>query len=239
MTTHDPALDDLNDLLTRIGEVQATPTANTLLRRLKNLEDSISGATPGGTNIIGNVGGITPRVTATYTRAADATGAYADGDAISNTTTGANVTPITFSNVARGVANGYSGKVTGVRSVIQCGSGSLVTTNLDFDLLIFRAAANIPFAAGSYIADNAALAITAAAMKHLVGMLRFSSSAWEAMGATDAAYQAQSFVSRPYAPFNLADIPATSLIGVMRARAAWNPGNVAQTFDFALDIDQD
>lgn len=48
----------LNDLATLIGEVQAAPTANTLLARLKSLEDKIdaitSGATPATAQLTGS-----------------------------------------------------------------------------------------------------------------------------------------------------------------------------------------
>ncbi len=48
----------LNDLATLIGEVQAAPTANTLLARLKSLEDKIdaitSGTTPAVTQLSGS-----------------------------------------------------------------------------------------------------------------------------------------------------------------------------------------
>ena len=49
----------LNDLATLIGEVQAVPTANTLLARLKSLEDKIdaitSGTTPAVTQLSGSI----------------------------------------------------------------------------------------------------------------------------------------------------------------------------------------
>jgi hypothetical protein len=44
---------------------------------------------------------------------------------------------------------------------------------------------------------------------------------------------------RPYASFNLASIPGTTLLGILQAQNTWNPGAVAQQFDFALDIEQD
>lgn len=46
----------LESLRNRIGEVQASPTANTLLDRLKAIKTSVDSATPAGTNLIGKVG---------------------------------------------------------------------------------------------------------------------------------------------------------------------------------------
>lgn len=181
--------------------------------------------------------GQTPRITASYVKPASAT-AYADRDIIGNSLTANLVTPITFAGAGR--AKLYSGKLTGVRCVVQCASSTIVTALLEFDLLVFRAAANTPFAAAGYPADNAALAITAAAALHLVGVFRFVASAWETLGATaDVAYQSQGLVTRPYAPFSMADIPSTDLVAVMQARAAWSPGNIVNTFNFVPDIAQD
>jgi hypothetical protein len=181
------------------------------------------------------------------TRPADAT-AYAAGDNIGNSTTAADVVPITFAGAAR-FAKG-SGRLTGVRCVVTPASGSLVIANFAFDLLIFRPATNIPFTAGSYPADNAALTVSAAALRELVGVFRFSASSWRSGAgsvsvAGAAGYQAVGLgtpaatdhVVRPYAPFDLADINLSELRGLMQAQAAWTPGAVANQFDFVLDVE--
>ena len=186
-------------------------------------------------------GGRTPRLTATYTRAADAT-QYQAGDLIGNTTTSANVVPITWD-----VGSNGSGRVTGCRVVVAAASGTVVLTNLAVDLYLFRPATNIPFAAGSYPADNAAINLTAAAHRELLGIFSFPNAGWRnQVGANSAAgaflnqeAAVNGVYGRPYAPFNFSGLSATTIRGLMVAQAAWNPGNVAQQFDFALDVDLD
>lgn len=187
---------------------------------------------------IGQIGGTTGQVTAQMVRASDAT-QYAVGDAIANSTTGASVVPITFT-VAR--VSGGSGRITGARCVVTAASGTIVLPA--FDLLLFRPATNIPFAAGSYTADNVALAITSAAYVECIGVISFSVSAWRnnAGGATAAGgviWQASSFTARPYAPFNLSSVSASTVLGLLQAQNTWNPGAVVNTFDFCLDADLD
>lgn len=189
---------------------------------------------------IGLVGGINRRVTGTITRPADNT-AYAAGDMIGNSTTAASVTPITFSRAA--MEDGGSGRLTGVRCVVAPASGSLIITNLAFDLLIFRPGTDIPFAAGSYPADNAAMTISAAAMRELVAIFSFNASNWRSPAgsisvAGAAGYQAVTLNSgRPYAPFDLTTLHTANLVGVLQAQAAWTPTGIANQFDFALDIE--
>lgn len=186
-------------------------------------------------------GGRTPRLTATYTRAADAT-QYQAGDLIGNTTTAANVVPITWD-----VGSNGSGRITGCRAVVEAASGTVVLTNLVFDLYLFRPNTNIPFTAGSYPADNAAVNINAAAHRELLGIISFSQSSWRnniganAAGGTFLNQEAavSGVYGRPYAPFNFSGLSATTIRGLMVAQAAWSPGNVAQQFDFALDADLD
>lgn len=183
-------------------------------------------------------GGITPRVTATYARPADNT-AYSIGDLIGNSGTAASVVPISFT-VAR--AAGGSGRLTGCRAVVSCASGTIVLPA--FDLLLFRPEASIPFAAGSYPADNAALVVSAAAMLQLVGVLSFTATGWrnQAGGATAAGtgiFQTAGIVGRPYAPFNLASCGGQAVLGLLQAQNAWTPTGIVNNFDFALDVDQD
>ena len=206
------------------------------------LRDSSGAAVPTGsaTSPIVVVG-TTPRLSASYTRAADATGAYADGDMIGNTTTAASVVPITWT------LSRASGRITGARCTLAAASGTIVLPA--FDLLLFRPEANLPFAAGSYPADNAALNITAAAMRELVGVLSFTATGWRNQaGANTAAgghvWQRSTFAMGPsgaaFVPFNLTGLAAGNVLrGIMQARSTWNPGNVAQQFDFVLDADLD
>jgi hypothetical protein len=178
--------------------------------------------------------GLFPHSTAQLVKPASAT-QYTAGDHIANNATGASVTPMEFTV---GDA-GCSGILTGARCTITAASGTIVLPS--FDLLLFRPAASIPFEAAGYPADNAVMNITAAAMKELVGVLSFVDSGWRnqlgaATAAGDHIYQAVTFATRPHAPFNLASLSETKLIGVLQDRGAWNPGNVQNTFDFLLDI---
>ncbi len=199
------------------------------------------GGTTGATGttssaVSGNTGGFTSRVTATMSRPADAT-QYAVGDIIANSGTANLVVPISFT-VARIEAG--SGRITGCRCVVAAASGTIVLPA--FDLLLFRPEANIPFAAAGYPADNAVLNVTAAAMREQTAIMSFASTGWrnQAGGNTaagDHVYQAVSLLSRPYAPFKLTS--GQAIVGLLQAQNTWNPGAVVNTFDFALDVDQD
>ncbi len=213
----------------------------------------VSAALPAGTALIGKVGidqttpgttnevtasGFTPGVTATYARPADNT-AYSIGDLIGNSGTANLVVPISFT-VAR--AAGGSGRITGCRCVVTAASGTIVLPA--FDLLLFRPEASIPFAAAGYPADNAALVVSAAAMLQLVAVLSFSATAWrnQAGGATAVGtgiFQTAGIIGRPYAPFNLASCGGQAVLGLMQAQNTWTPTGVVNTFDLALDVDQD
>jgi hypothetical protein len=182
-------------------------------------------------------GGWTPRLTATYTRAANAT-QYDIGDLIGNSTTAASVVPIEFDLSA---LSPY-GRLSSVRCVVAAASGTIVLPA--FDLLIFRPETNIPYTAGSYPADNAAANVTAAALRQCVAVFSFSASSWrnQAGGATAAGahiYQRSRLATAAYAPFNIEGLSTQKLLAVMQAQNTWNPGNVAQQFDFALDADLD
>lgn len=195
------------------------------------------------TNPIDNVvvSGSTPRVTATYIRGAGAAGAYAAGDIIANSETAASVVPITF-NVARNVKGG-SGRITGLQCVISAASGTVVLPA--FDLLGFMPATNIPFAAGSYPADNDVWNITAAQYNQLLFCFSFSSGNWRTQaGAYNTAagtvlWQPATVLGRPFAPFNTSALQLQYVRCLMQAQNAWNPGAVANTFQFTMDVDQD
>lgn len=188
-----------------------------------------------------HAGGTSPRISASFSRPADNT-AYAAGDAIANSTTASAVIPIKFPLPRP------SGFVTGCRAVVAPASGNLVITALAFDLLLFRPEASIPFAAGSYAADNAALAVSAAAMRHLITVFSFTASLWRnpagGLTAGVAGYQEQVNASgRTAAFFNVEGLNTAGreadwyLLGLLQAQGAWTPTGVVNQFDFALDAD--
>lgn len=166
---------------------------------------------------------------------------YTAGDIIANSQTANLVVPLTFTIPY--AANRRTGRLTGARAVVTPASNDLVITALDFDLLIFRPAASIPFAAAGYPADNAAMAISAAAYRELVGVFRFINTAWRnTLGALTAGvtgHQNAACVVRPNYPFSLDSLDGNALIGVVQAIGVWNPGNIAQTFNFTLDLEQE
>lgn len=174
-------------------------------------------------------------VIATFSRPADNT-AYQTGDAIANSVTGSAVVPMTFAlpDDAR------FGRITGARAVVTPASGNLVVTALDFDLLLFRPETSIPFAAGSFTADNAQMSISAAAMRELIGVFTFAAGAWRnplgALTTAASGWQAVAPAGRTRYNFNNGGLGA-SLIGVVQAKGAWTPTGVVNRFDFALDIE--
>jgi hypothetical protein len=170
------------------------------------------------------------RSTATFTRPASAT-TYSVSDSIANSGTGSAVTPLTFK---MGVPRGLLISAT---CVVTPASGNLVIANLDFDLLLFRPDTDTPFAAGSYPADNAALAVTPAAFRNLVAVINFNSSNWRnpagLLTAGAAGWQASVPSVQPMIEFHTLDL--NTLIGVVQVKGAWDPGNVANQFDFVLE----
>lgn len=177
-----------------------------------------------------------PRVLATYTRPGQAT-IYAAGDSVSDSQSAAAVLPVVFECPRQ------FGELYGARCVVTPASGNLVITAFAFDLLLFQPLTNIPFADGSYIVDNGALAVSAAAMKELVGVFSFAANAWRnpAGGVTAGAagHQAVAPAGRTRYGFNLEKCATRRLLGLIQVQAAWDPGNVAQQFDFALDVRSD
>jgi len=189
------------------------------------------------------LGRYTPRMTGTMSRLDEATvGAYAIGDIIANSTTAANVVPIAFNAVRQG-AQRYSGRIMGAHCVVAPASGNLVIAALDFDLLLFRPATGIPFATGSFPADNAALAVSAASMRELVAVIPFVNSQWRSPAGSKTVAGAAGYQFSPLTTmttYNLADISnASTLSGVLQAQGIWTPGHVVQQFDFRLVVEQD
>lgn len=196
---------------------------------------------PGGSSPIGRVGLITANIVApAYARPADVT-QYSIGDIIANSATAASVTPITFPLASR-FANG-GGRLIGAHCTVQAASGTIVLPA--FDLLVFLPGTNIPVAAGSYPADNAAFNVSAAAYQSLVGVFSFAADAWrnQAGGVTaagDVIWQCPKIAgNRPYAPFSVEGLESQSLVAVMQSQNTWNPTAVVNTFNFSLDVEQD
>lgn len=204
---------------------------------------AVSRVIQAGENHVGQIGGHTPSISATMVRAVEGV-QFAAGDLIANTSTAANVVPISF-NVSRSGAAIQSGRITGCQCVITPSAGNVNIEALDFDLILFRPAPNIPFAAGAYPADNAALSLSAAMMKQAIAVFSFNGSDWRNhAGATDAgglvAWQAVALSgARLFAPYNLAGLGSSNILGLLQARNTWTPGTTGYTFDFALDVDQD
>lgn len=181
------------------------------------------------------VRGTTPRVTAQVNKPASAT-QYALGDHIAGSLTGSAVNPIVFTMPRP------AGRISGARAVVTAASGAIVFPA--FDLILFRPETNIPFASNSYPADNEPLTISAAAYREAVAVIPFSASLWRNQAGAFAAagptgYQPGVPTLRPFAPFNLTGLANQQLRGVIQAQSTWNPGNVAYTIDFALDVDAD
>lgn len=175
-----------------------------------------------------------PKLTAGFSKPSDAT-AYAAGDLVANSLTAASVVPLQFD--LQGDIR--SGKVLGARMVIQPASGNLVITALDLDLLIFRNETGIPFAAGGYPADNAALALTEAQMKELVAVIPFVTGAWRnpagALTAGARGWQAVSLATPR--PFALRTDERPALLGLLQVKGAWTPGAVVQAVTVDLDVE--
>lgn len=170
------------------------------------------------------------RAIATFTRPASAT-QYTSGDHIANSGTGSLVTPMEFTTVVS-----PTGMVIEAACTVKPESGDLVITALDFDLLLFAPLADIPFAAGSFPADNAALTLTNSMYHQLVAVLNFSAGNWRnplgALTAGATGWQPSVSAVRPMAMYDSYGL--SKLIGVVQAKSAWNPGNIAQAFHFSL-----
>lgn len=189
----------------------------------------------------------------TFVRPADAT-QYAAGDEISNHATAGSVVRAKFN------LSGYSrGRILAASVDITPASGNLVITALNFDLLIFKTA-EAPAAVG----DNVTHPISGATRRKEVGRFLFDDGGWQnplgAFAASTSGYQslpaqmqvgiATPTIASPYehgAWFDFTGANADTgpggtsreLTVVLQALAAWNPGNVANTFGIALDIEVD
>jgi hypothetical protein len=198
-----------------MGLVATNPNANTLLGRLKAIQDNTDGlegfvdgletllgqATPAGENYIGKNGGdvlvtsVTPVVSTT---------AYATGDVIGS--------KLTLANAAR-IAGG-AGIIQSV--TLHCKSAQTGAV----DLLLFAADPS-----ASTFTDNGALAVNAADFDKLIGVVHITD--WTSLGAAISIAQAQA-IGMPF------DLPAgTSLYAVMVARST---PTLASTSDLKLVV---
>ncbi len=184
-----------------MGLVVASPAANTLLGRLKAITDGVTGATPAGEAYIGRIGGDV--LTASAGTPAVTVAAYASGNVVGGL--------LTFAGAARAAAG--SGLIQAA-SVI-----SKIAQTAILDLLIFSANPT-----SSTFTDKAALAVNAADLDKLVGVIHLTD--WTSLG-TPAIVQAVS----AGLPFKLAT--GTSLYGVLVARAAMT---LASTTDLAPSL---
>lgn len=157
------------------------------------------------------------------------TNAYAIGDAIASTTTAGSVTPLTWTATREA---GGSGRVIGAQCVVNSATA--------FGAIRLHLFNTTPFAAGGFQADNAALALTYAAMKtgsagtnpNYIGYIDFTtfvaqSSSAVALGTCDLTELA----------FDCAPGSQT-IFGLLEARAAFTPGN-QETFTVILFLNQD
>lgn len=130
-----------------VGEVQATPTANTLLSRLKQLHDDT-------TNLIK-----VPNK-ASFTRPND-TNAYAIGDLIANSTTAGSVTRLSWTGATIS-GNGGKGMISSF--MLACSAAFVGTVRVHF-LKTDHAVTN---------GDNGALVLTSLDLDNYIGSLDVS-----------------------------------------------------------------
>lgn len=161
------------------------------------------------------------------TRPSD-TNIYAIGDAVANSTTAGSVTPLQFT-VAR--ANSFTGRVVGAQIITDS-----ATAIGAIRLHLFN---TTPFAAAGFQADNAALALTYAALTtgsagsspHYIGSIDF-----ETFVAHTASARSIGQANQTELHFDCA-AASQIIFGLLEARAAWTPAS-GQKFTVALDVVQ-
>lgn len=195
-----------------MGEVQASPTANTVLDRLKALLTGIVLAA--GENHVGQVGGHALVAAATQFARPGDTMAYASGDLVANSTTAGSVVSLQFT-VAR-VAAG-SGMIRRAR-LRKSGTG---ITNASFRLHLYKSS---PTPANG---DNGAWS-TDKASDYLGAFDVVVDRAF-----TDGAAGNGVPTNGSEITFSLAS--GQIIYGLTEARGAYTPGN-AETFDWSLEV---
>ena len=117
-------------------------------------------------------------------------------------------------------------------------SGNLVITAADFALLVFKTDDVI-----AAVGDNVALSVSAVNRMLAVGKFVFANGAWTnplgALTASTSGFQevAPVLVTAQGNSFEFTRGETESLTAVLQATAAWNPGNVANSFKIELGID--
>ena len=183
------------------------------------------------------------RLRSTIARPADNT-AYAAGDEISNHATAGSVVRPIFD------LTGFNqGRIRGAEIDLTAASGNVVTTDGDFELLIFRTA-DVPPAVG----DNVTHPITAADRAKAIASFRFDDTGWTGPLGTVAAGASQvqavmptlvqplatSVLHAPFYPghpFDFTGQNTKTFTAVLRALAAWTPTGIINTFGITLDIE--
>jgi len=183
------------------------------------------------------------RIRSTIARPAVAT-AYAVGDEVSNSATASAVSRMTFD-------------LTGLKNVrilsshleVTAASGNVVTTNLLFEVLLYRTD-EVPAAVG----DNVTNPLTSLERATAVGFFHYDDGGW--WGPTGQAgaggSQAQGVGAHMVQPtatptlitlypagyiFNMDDVDTKSLTAVVRAMGAWTPGAIINTLGLTLHIE--
>lgn len=172
------------------------------------------------------------RISDTFVRPAAAT-QYTAGDEVSSHATAGSVVLPAFS-----LAGFSRGRLHRAALSVTPASSNLVITAADFALLVFKTA-DVPAAVG----DNAALSVTGLNRLAAVGKFVFANGAWTnplgALTASTSGFQevAPALTTVQGRSFEFTRGEAQSLTAVLQVLAAWNPGNVANTFKAELEID--
>lgn len=168
----------------------------------------------------------------TLVRPADAT-AYAAGDEISNNSTAGSVARVKFDLTGFQFARPRQLRIAAVPA-----SGNFVVTNAAFEALLFKTD-DVPAAVG----DNVTHPIAAdTAIKHVGRFLPVAGGWRDQLGAAASGTSALQSVSHALGGLvtdavQFKNRETESLTLVLRALAAWNPGNVANTFTFRLEVE--
>jgi len=171
-------------------------------------------------NTVGNVGGISNVIQATFTRPAD-TNTYNANDAICNSTSAP--AALTFANAA--LTSGHGGFVIGATIIDEANQ----TLALNATLHLFSV---VP---GTLTNDNAALALANVDLANYVGNLKFTTvSITNTASGASGSVALTGTLQNPL-PYKCA---ATSLFGVLQANNAYVPTS-AEVFIVLLNLSQD
>lgn len=183
------------------------------------------------------------KIRSSFIRPASAT-QYTAGDEVSNSATAGSVVRATFN------MSGFQyGRIKAAAVDITAASSNVVTTAADLEILVFRTD-DVPAAVG----DNTTNPLTAPVRATAIGGFRFDDTGWTGPLGTVAAGASQFQAVLPHLvqplatpvlqspfsdgfSFDLRSVETKELTVVVRALAAWNPGNVANTIGITLDIE--